>query len=77
MCGLCGRLIGPFNVTLGSDLSLLTDNLHSSSFGNSPNLYGPDFLAYLNQFDEYDELSLSEDGTLSLSGRRRSLNQCY
>ncbi len=73
--GCAAGLIGPFNVN-GPIVALGSTN-PAGFLSGTPNLYGPDYLTYLSQFDQYDELSLSEDGTLSLSGRRRSLNQCY
>ena len=71
--GCATGLIGPFNISAGAD------TLASSNFsnGNTPNLTVFDIFLALNQYDEYGDLTLSDDGTLISGSRRRGLNQCY
>ena len=70
--GCTAGLIGPFNVTAGANPAIPFDP-------NSAllNLYVSDIFFNFNDYDEYGELTLAEDGTLSYGNRRRGLNQCY
>ncbi len=70
--GCTAGLIGPFNVTAGANPSVPFD-----PYSALLNLYVSDIFFNFNDYDEFGELTLSEDGTLSYGNRRRGLNQCY
>ena len=69
--GCATGLIGPFNVTAGAAPAPSISNV------STPNLTAFDIFLALNQYDEYGDLTLSDDGTLISGSRRRGLNQCY
>jgi trimeric autotransporter adhesin len=70
--GCVAGLFGPFNVTAGANPTVPYDP-------NSAllNLYVSDIFFNFNDYDEFGELTLAEDGTLTYNNRRRGLNQCY
>ena len=67
-------LIGPFNV---SQVLPVSPALSPALYGASPYLYVQDMFFAFNEYDEFGELILAEDGSLIYGNRRRGLNQCY
>ena len=72
--GCVSGLIGPFNV---SQVLPVDPVVNPALYGASSYLYVQDTFLALNQYDEFGELMLGEDGSLLYGNRRRGLNQCY
>ncbi len=72
--GCVSGLIGPFNV---SQVLPVDPVVNPALYGASSYLYVQDTFLALNQYDEFGELILGEDGSLLYGNRRRGLNQCY
>ena len=72
--GCAAGLIGPFNV---SQVLPTNPTFNPALYGASPYLYVQDVFLAFDEYGQFGELILGEDGSLLYGNRRRGLNQCY